>query len=883
MGAFDAFRPAGAQQPPNAFDALNPRATSARDSIGGLEMALSGAEYAGAGKLQELLTGQPVPMEARTEYGDVLREIGFPEPVAAGLGFGAAAIADPINLVPLAPLARLTTGVVQGALKLGKGGKLFRAMEKIAAKAGELPESIHAIAASVPDLGSARARTASRAEGAAKAAFESTMGTQTRETAPELFKEATKSARSAAAEIRRTLPDELAEGSDPLLMGELYNKLLRKFGDKPAVHEADRLAKQFGSAWSWYVRNLADDMRTNKLAWGEKGGEMAAKLEYTEQLTALSEGQMQPYISGLLRGLSRAERINASEVMEGVAKPVSQQVADAVVKWKVLRDQIFDDARKAGIKQKVPPTHSLGQQELFGEYVKQARQLAKLVPQKKWPEVPIQYRGDGLYKMRSERVVRALQTEGSPARKEAIAKMREAFPEALGSNKAAAEKLDELIGDAWDPIDIRGGPLQHTRNDILDLLGVPWEKDPAVWMRKYAHIASKRVAQAITFGPDDEAWKRFVYGVHNPETKELVQAGLQQEGGDVDRAEKAFRAFIGRPQQGQAVGQRLFTFIRQLQTLRLGPRVGVLQFLQLANPAALYGIANTGRAFGALARNPKLAQAAEVVGALLPSRHLAYDASELDNFSSWWMNHVSLMPHTDRVVRATSSLAAGYRVSEIAEELAKATGGKRRILERELASLGVDAAQLAEQGFQPTLRQVQVAMQRGAKVTQFTTDVTDLPAAARSGTFARIAFIFRSFAKQQSTFANRLIREARKGNVKPLARYLSTFPGIYGLAEMPLQILQGREYEPAAEEDLTDYLKTLMFVGMLGSFGDYLNSAGDSERLAKQQLGPAVGGALDVGAAVPTAAGGDFEQLQKALLRNIAPGGSGTAIINLTE
>lgn len=838
---------------------------------------LSAPEHAGAGALaaifqhKNVFQGAQEGLQGKVEYGDLLRNAGAPDWAAAIGGLGAAMVTDPLNLIGDLPAVgfgvRALHGLVEGVTAAGKGGKLIEAATKVAERAGELPTSMRALATELPDLQTAAAKTSTAAEREARQAYTTIMGSATRDTNPALHEQAVEGARKVAATIRRTMPQDIVQGSDPLALHEIYDKLMGAVGNHPAVKRVGDLLDQTSHAMTWYVRNTADAMRTDKVAWGIRGPEAAAKFEHSELLSAMAEGEARTFLAKNSKKFTKDELINLSEVLDGSAKPLSNKIAEAAVRHRQWENQVYQDAAGFGVKQVVPLEHpaAAGSTEFKQYMAERAAGVSEDAVSTRTAKVPVQYRADHVYKIRDEKYMNALQTEGSPARRAAIKKLMEMRPGS--SAQDAADVLDELVKVQHDPLTIRGGALQHARDDMLDALGVPWNKDYNVWAQKYAQVVSRRNAQAAVFGGEDQWWKDF-------------SGELAREGGDVAQAKAVWQSFIGRPTQEQATGGKLFHFLRQLSSFKLGPRVGALQFLQLSNSAAMFGSANTGRAMGALLRNPSIAKAASVVGALLPSQHLAFDASELDNVSSWWVKLVSGMPLTDRYVRTVSALAAGHRLNEIAEALERgAQGAKRRILERELYTLGVDGEALAQQGYKPTVRQMQVAMQRGAKVTQFTSEVTDLPAAARSNAFWRTMFIFRSYSKQQSTFINRLIREARRGNVKPALRYASAFAGMYNLVEAPLQMLQGKEYDPARDQEITDYLKTMLYAGSLGAFGDYLTNSGDVGKILKSQVGPAVGTALDVAASVPPALNGDWQPAQTTLTRAL-PGGLGTVILN---
>ncbi len=851
--------PAVSQRPRGFLDAAPP--------ISGVEALTSGPEYAGASFLDSVLGGPNHPLEDRREFGDVLRDRGVPGWLAAPIGLAGAVALDPLNLLPESFGVRMLHGLVEGVTATGRGGKLLRAAEKLAEHAGEMPTSMRALATEVPDVQAAAAKVNTAAEREARQAYKTVMGTATRDTHPERHAQATQDAAKVAAVIRRSMPNDLVQGSDPLNIQGLYDKLMSKVGDHPSVKRVGSILDQTGHAMTWYARNVADAMRTDKTAWGHRGAEAAAKIEHSELLGSLSEGEMRTFIEKNSKKFTDAELENISEVLDASARPLNDKVAEAAVRHRHLENQIHEDAASFGIKMIVPLDHpaAAGTAEFKQYMAERAAGVAEDDVSNKFAKVPVQYRANHVYKMRDEKVMNALQTEGSPTRRAAVAKLMEMRPGSTAQD--AADVLNDIVKVQHDPLTIRADGLQHARDDMLDALGVPWEKNYKKWAQKYAQVVSRRNAQAAVFGGEDQWWKDF-------------SGELAREGGDVAQANAVWHSFISRPTQEQAVGGKLHQFLRQLSTFKLGPRVGALQFLQLSNSAAMFGSANTGRAMGALLRNPSIAKAASVVGALLPSQHLAFDASELDNMSSWWVKLVSGMPITDRYVRTVSALSAGHRLNEIAEALGKgAQGAKRRIMERELYTLGVDAEALAQQGYKPTVRQMQVAMQRGAKITQFTSDITDLPAASRHNAFLRTMFIFRTYSKQQSTFINRIIREARRGNVKPALRYAAAFSGMYNLVEPALQMLQGKEYDPARDGEITDYIKTMFYAGSLGAFGDYLTNSGDTGKLLKSQVGPAIGTGLDAITSIPAALEGDWQPAQTAATRAL-PGGLGTYILN---
>lgn len=813
---------------------LPPSAPESPSFWQGLSDVISTPQRAVLGAAEAMFTGGDFgesvqqAIASRRSFGDILREQGASPGVSGVLGFGADVLTDPLNMLPIGAGLKL----------MGKGAGQAGALARRSLLAeNALPRGVKQILEEVPDLAHPEKKMARLRGEAASAAF--------RKHVPE------GSTRAQVGDVvwLRALADAkkvafTAGGKgridfgDSILQGEFSQGLLRRAAAQPQLSRFKRLMEDAGEARRMFVSNLGTALRKDP-AFGSQGPDIAAGLEHSEDLADALEGERRAFYYSHIRPLlkSTEERINFTELAggEGV-KAISPSVGAAVALYRRFDNEvIFKDSASIGLRELVPKTHSMGQEELFPEIAASARDRA-VGGRGEWVPVPIQYRQNHVPHFYSQAAVKELKREGSELRQQAVKKL---VSNGMAENDThGAKVLDEMLhaeDGYFVPSEFRGGPLQFSRELLLD---VAWEKDPDKWFPRYAHLSSKRIAQGAVFGAQDEKLDAWLQSV-------------RAEGGDAGRAENIRNLIIGRPSREQSRFHGAATAIGAAQTIMgLGPRTALLQFMQLANTAGAYGIGTTIRGLGAVLRDPDVRKLAKEAGALLPSESLSWEGDIGASWSAWWVHNVTKMPAADRAVRSVSGTTAMLAAKQWGEVL---QAGGSSIASRGLARLGIDVEQVIAQGGELSAAQLKTAFLEGAKYTQFASHLSDMPEMWKSP-LGRFMFKFRAFAKQQSRFVGTLVDEAMKhNNPKPLMRYIAAYAGLYTAAKPSLDFLAGR-HKPVEEEQAMDYLKGLLFAGAMGATGDFFTNAtsNDPTRVLGMLTGPSASQAAqtttDIGA-----------------------------------
>jgi hypothetical protein len=784
-------------------------ATPQRAAIGFFEGLASG----------DISSSVEYALASRRGFSDILREQGAEPAVAGIVGFGLDVLADPLNLLPVAASIRL---MGKGAVEAGVLAR--RAILPPTA----LPRTVKQMMDEVPRLSTSAVDEPARRRGrAASEAFRKLVPEgKTREDVGDIVWT------RALADAKR---DALTAGGrgpialdDPILQGEFARGLFKRAVNTPQIARFKRLIGDAGEARRMFVTNLGDALKKDP-AFGSQGSSVSDALTYSEDLGDAMAGEWTSFYKTRIRPLlkTEAERVNFTEIADGSAiKALTPNVEQAVSLFRNFDNEIvFKSARSVGLRELVPKSHSLGQEELFPDMAKLA--AAKTLGQsEEWVPVPIQYRQNHVPHYYKPEAIRELRREGGELREQALKKL---IDTGQAENKPQAGEILNGMLRADDGFfvkkEFRGGPLQFARELLLD---IAWEKDPDKWFQRYSYTASRRLSQAAVFGPQDEMLEGWL-------------KTISDEGGDLKRATDIRNLIIGRPSREQYRFHGLASGIGAAQNIiGLGPKTALLQFMQLANSVGAFGVGNTIRALGATIRDPDMLKLAREAGALLPSEHMAWEGDIGTSWSNWWVHNITRMPQMDRVVRVVSGIAGMLAAKRWAEGLQM--GGK--IADdgvRQLRRLGIDARVVMQQEGELSAAQLKTAVLEGSKYTQFASHLSDMPETWRSP-LGRFLFKFRSFSKQQSHFVGTLVDEAvHHKNPKPLMRYLAAYPAIYTAARPALDFLAGRP-KKEDEEAVMDYLKGLLFTGALGAVGDFFTSttASDPMRAVGMITGPAL-------------------------------------------
>lgn len=217
---------------------------------------------------------------------------------------------------------------------------------------------------------------------------------------------------------------------------------------------------------------------------GPSGQRLEALMREQQMARDLKLGGFNKRISDVFNGLSKSEKLNVTDVLEGTAKPVSNRAAQAAKSMREFYDEIAQEAMKGKFEVRTP-TGSV-----------------PFKPRENY--APRIYDFDALTKGRQ--------------RKKALEHM---VKTGQARNLAEAEKL--LDGFISANAQRRAGNLENAR--LFDLPG--YEKNAEQAARRYAQSVADRFTEAEKFGRGDETVANLINRI-------------SQEGGDYNEAQKIF-------------------------------------------------------------------------------------------------------------------------------------------------------------------------------------------------------------------------------------------------------------------------------------------------------------------------------------------------------
>jgi hypothetical protein len=771
-------------------------------------------------------------------------------------GAAAGAVQAGVEQEPVLPnvAGGAATGAVLGGALAKLSGAGRRLAEEYAVRAGPRL-SLSEIAEQTPDISRKRLQAA-RGRAASEAFRRMVPEGESRETVGDiLFERARESARVAAG---RLVKFEADPGPLAQVMHRFWQRSLR-----PSRHDhLERSLDAFKQFWGTWVTKAGTALRRDALAFPDNvGSESAAAFERVADLTFAYEGKLVERlraIQALVPKHELSEGLFNFLSHSGPAR-LSAKGTAAAQAWRGLSDDMFRELDSRGVRELVPPEHPVGQTELLPELAEQSRLAQAADPERGgYKLVPLQYRQNYVPFYRDQKAISGLRRAGPP---------REAFIDKLmdsgqaETKEQAAALLDDMLDDSGKgiPLEIRGGVAQHAREALL---GLPVEKDARVWMRRAIHEHARRAAEAEVLGGQDQLLGQWV-------------ERLRANNGDVGRFEGFARLALSRPWPAQVkYSQPVRDLGTAMNIAYLGPRVALLQFMQLSNTAARFGWRSLAEGLTSTIRSPEARALARESGATLPTFQL--QSGEIDAMGKvgrWWMEWVTQMPKFDRGVRIVSGISGGIEAQRLAQRLLGASGRGAQTIRQRLEYLGLDPAQVIEQSGNLSREQVLTAMRNGSMKTQFGSTATDMPMAWKTDA-GKLVFKLRTFAKQQTSFVTGMVDDALKGDPAPLARYLLTYPTIYFAMRPYLDLLSSRpaseDLDAEAMERIRNALEGAAWSGMFGGIGDFVNQMGasDAARPLSMVVGPAVSTIVGTGYDAWKAARGNARPLMKRALKS---------------
>lgn len=315
------------------------------------------------------------------------------------------------------------------------------------------------------------------------------------------------------------------------------------------------------------------------------------------------------------------------------------------------------------------------------------------------------------------------------------------------STKAEAEQFfkDFIIKNS----ERKAGNLEYER--MFDVPG--YERDPEKALTMYAETAAKRITETKEFGKGDEV------------ISDLINK-ISDEGGDYRSAQKIFDYVYK--------GEDTNAFTRALLGYNAFTKLSLAFFsniTQSANTAAKGGLLNTLKGAGqALAQGIRATKGKSYDDIAMLSNaldeHITLQESGLSN--KFMKGAMYLFQKVENFNRRT---AANTGVN-FAKELASKPESAYAI--RQLKSLGIDIQDIVKGKL--TQEQLLTAANKLTAQTQFKVNALTQPQAWRTP-LGKVLTQFKGFSFMQTKFIrDEIVKEAAKGNIAPLARFLMIAP-----------------------------------------------------------------------------------------------------------
>lgn len=319
------------------------------------------------------------------------------------------------------------------------------------------------------------------------------------------------------------------------------------------------------------------------------------------------------------------------------------------------------------------------------------------------------------------------------------------------STRAEAETfLKDFVGKNRER---KAGNLEYER--LFDIPG--YERDPEKALTMYADSAARRISEATYFGNKDQVSSALINKI-------------AEGGGDYREAQKIFdNIYKGEDKNAFAqflLGYNAFTklslgfFSNLTQSVNTATKAGFLNTLKGAGQALAQGIkATKGKNYDDLA-----------ILANTLDDHVMLQETGLSN--KFIQGAMYFFQKVESFNRRTATYSGANRATELANILKN--DPKSAFAIRQLESLGIKADDVVKGKL--TQEQLLKAANKMTRITQFKIDSLNLPTAWRTP-FGKVLSQFKSFSFMQTKFIrDEIVKEAARGNLAPLARFLVLAP-----------------------------------------------------------------------------------------------------------
>jgi len=397
----------------------------------------------------------------------------------------------------------------------------------------------------------------------------------------------------------------------------------------------------------------------------------------------------------------------------------------------------------------------------------------------------------------------------------------------------------------------KGGKLEYTRMlspDDYARAGLTPITDPVYVFSKYAQQTARRKAEIPAFGQFGEKLKPMLEKLSN-------------EGYDSGQVQKIYDNLYGSREGNKfidtALQANLFTklplgfFINLTQQQNISTTVGFKAYAQVFKNYLVGSKGYTREQTRKMMNDIAVLSDAYSSSILSSEMDVAHPA-KLTDMALW------LFRNSEKLNRYVAANAYVNRAKVLVPLLEKNPANKAFI--REATKMGLPIAQIIAGKLTP--EQFKLALQKvaykGVINTQFKIDAMEVPLAWRSN-IGKLLTQFKSFSFMQTKFIrDEIYKEARKGNLLPLARFMATAPIAYYAANKARGLFTGKKSPEEIYKDRPEKIAGAKRDELIGDItrmtgtlpGDILNNA----IYVDKKLQDPYSGALEKGLAL----GGNF-------------------------
>jgi len=527
---------------------------------------------------------------------------------------------------------------------------------------------------------------------------------------------------------------------------------------------------------------------------GEGGKELAETMKTQREKEDLLRGSFVYNIKQAFKGLSKKERINVGKALEGQSAPQSAQEATALKSMQDWLAGVADTAQKEGFEISVPSAEGI-----------------KKVP----------------FSARENYFPHIHDFDKLRKGKQRVSTIEHLVTSGQARNQAEAEKLldNYIMANA----ERRAGNIEHART--LDMPG--YEQDPLVALQQYATSVAKRFTEAFYFGKRDE------------KVADLIKT-IGDQGGDYKEAQRIFDFTVGGMPKSPVVSA--LTKFNALTKLSLS---FIINATQNINTATKGGVVRTTKEMlnNLSDRSKAIGELAGVYQDFVIKKE---SGMKVDTTLKAVMKPFSMIENFNRRVAGN----VGYGKAQQLEQVYRGVKDEKGMIAelrknyaiRQLESLGIGAEKLLKGKL--TQDDLLLAANKMAERTQFKIDPLDVPPSWKTPV-GRLLTQFKSFNYMQTKFVrDEIIKEATKGNLLPLMRFVVIAPLASYLAYKVKNKLTGvSETDPnKGALDLRDWDKWAKAIGTIPtdliSQGQFLGKTLTTDYLTPLQKGARVAGSV---------------------------------------